>query len=67
MEKYTVKIRITDIQAEGSEVEPASSDYDLKIFGIDPSLAEKLARLEPPPVQTGELPQVKVSKTTGTG
>ena len=62
-----MKIRLTDTQPAGSNVEPASTDYDLKIFGIDTSMAEIIARLEPPPVQTGALPQVKVSETTRTG
>ena len=58
MEKFTVKLTITDIPIEGAT--PLSNSYELRIFGIDPAVKESLERLKPPPVQEGKPPTVKV-------
>ena len=58
VEKYTVRIRLTDIPVEGAD--PLSTDYSIKIFGVDPEYLENLARSEPPPVQVGASPQIRV-------
>ena len=54
-----VKINVTDIPIEGAEV--LTSSYELKIIGVDAALAESLDRLKPLPVQTGTLPEAKVT------